>query len=284
MKLFEDAAGWLQAQRAAANKAVDDVAREARARRDAAVARLEVEFALPNAPRKTAAQPQLRGVIREDPAARPRAAEPALRKAAGARSPYRYLVDPSKPENQGFLTTYANGDRSRSYINPYPSSNLGVQPWSDAELIDRMNGFAAGETPDMGRRITFVNDDPHKPSPYQPLTTPTARMAASAIWDSGVDRVNINSTTGGHAGPGQRGSRHNQARAVDINRVNGAPVLNGDPGPIGAVQDAFGRQPNIRENFGPGYQQKTPVPGGQVVFWPGVAAGHRNHIHASGQR
>lgn len=284
MKLFNNAAAWLQTQGEAASSAIDDAARQARARRDAAVARLRAELALPNVPRKAAAPPQLRGVIREDPAVRPRAATPAPRPAASARTPYSYLVDPTKPENQGLLTTYANGDRSRSYINPYPSSNLGVQPWSDAELIDRMNGFAAGEKPDVGRRITFVNDDPNRPSPYQPLTTPTARMAASAIWDSGVDSVNINSTTGGHGAPGQRGSRHNQARAVDINRVNGAPVLNADPGPIGALQDAFGRQANIRENFGPGYQQKTPRPGASAVSWPGVAAGHRNHLHASGQK
>lgn len=32
------------------------------------------------------------------------------------------------------------------------------------------------------------------------------------------------------------------------------------------------------------FQRKTPFPGGTPVAVPTVRAGHRNHIHASGQR
>lgn len=279
-RFFNKAASWLDDQAAAIGQAAGDAQRQARAKHDQAVQYLTAMMALPNAPRKSEAAPQLRGRIRVDPDAAPvRPPQPAT-----ARTPYRYLVDPTQPKNQGLLTTSAGADRSRSYINPFPASNLGVQPWSDAELVDRMRAFNAGGAVDVGPRITFTNDDPTKPTPYQPLTTDTARMVATGFWDSGLGSMNINSTTGGHGKPTQTGSRHNQARAVDINRINGRAVEGGRAEDVAALQEALARQANVRENFGPAFQTKAMSPGGAVTPRPDQRAGHRNHIHASGHR
>lgn len=279
-RFFNKAASWLDDQAAAIGQAASNAQRQARARHDQAVQHLTAMMALPNAPRKSETAPQLRGRISIDPDAVPVRAPPG----GTGRTPYRYLVDPTQPRNQGLLTTYAGADRSRSYINSFPTSNLGVRPWSDAELVDRMRAFNAGGAVDVGPRITFTNDDPNKPTPYQPLTTDTARMVATGFWDSGLGSININSTTGGHGKPAQTGSRHNQARAVDVNRINGRAVEGGSVQDIAALQEAFARQANIRENFGPAFQTKSLNPGGAVAPRPDQRAGHRNHIHASGHR
>lgn len=130
--------------------------------------------------------------------------------------------------------------------------------------------------------VSFVNDDPKGASTDKPVTTATAKMVESAISNSGVESVNINSTTGGTHAPT---SNHSKGRAVDINRINGGKVS--DPTNAGVVknlQDSFSKEPNIRENFGPAYQEKTPVPGGAAQPWPGVSEEHQNHIHEASQQ
>ncbi len=134
---------------------------------------------------------------------------------------------------------------------------------------------------DKGPTITFKNDNPKGPSPDQPVTTATAKMVESAVIKSGVNSVNINSTTGGEHDPA---SRHAQGKAVDIDTVNGETVKSqGASTPVKALQEAFRKEPNSRENFGPMEQIKTLSRGGTPVPWPGVAEGHQNHLHESGQ-
>jgi len=81
----------------------------------------------------------------------------------------------------------------------------------------------------------------------------------------------------GHGKPTQTGSWH-------VNRINGRAVEGGSAEDIAALQEAFARQANIRENFGPAFQTKSMSPGGAVAPRPDQRAGHRNHIHASGHR
>lgn len=218
-----------------------------------------------------------------------------LRPAQQAEAPkpkrsLTYLADPRNPAIAPFITTRA-ARNGYAYIDEYPASGLGVRT-SVPELRDGMQRLLAGQPLDRGPHVTFRNDNPANPSPNQPLTAQTAAMVSAAILDSGVNSVNINSTTGGHTGAGQAGSRHNQARAVDINQVNGRPVgagggANTDPDAIAAVtalQNAYRRQPNIRENFGPAFQEKTRTPGGASAKAPSTRASHQNHVHGAGQR
>lgn len=211
---------------------------------------------------------------------------PAPLALRGTRTPTRYLLDPSTPENAHLMTTRAPNDPEgkvegpRAYINPRLASNVGVAPWSDAELVDRMKAFAAGAAVDAGPRVTFVNDKPQNPTPYQPLTVPTAQMAASAIWNSGASSVNVNSTTGGHEEVPK--SWHNYGRAVDINKINGEPVASANPAQVGALQDAFLRQPNIGQDLGPTYNLimpgRTPVRSQRTILQ------HKNHVHGGGRQ
>jgi hypothetical protein len=238
--------------------------------------RLAVEAALAVAPRivgegrikvagPSGAQVELRG-----PMGLPRSASP-------------YLVDLTDPRNHHHLIR-RTPDGARAYVEEWPASNLGTRTRPTPQ---QMRDLAAGKPVDMGPRVSFVNDDPRAASPRRPLTPETAGMVAAAIVDSGLRSANINSTTGGHAG--SPNSRHNQGRAVDINRVNGMPVGRAgaaNPDALWAAtafQDAFGRQPNIRENFGPAYQTKREA-GGVPRPLPEVRKGHQNHLHASGQR
>lgn len=122
-------------------------------------------------------------------------------------------------------------------------------------------------------------DRPHH-SPYQPLTTPTARMIAAGVVDSGVDSATTNGTTGGHRD--YPNNRHNRAQAVNINRVDGARV---NPGSTPAVrlQEAMSEQLTIRENFDPVSQTKTLGVGAEPAPWPSVRKGHQDHLHFSTQ-
>ena len=135
--------------------------------------------------------------------------------------------------------------------------------------------------------VTFVNDDSSKPPPPNDLDTAVAVMVEDAVRDSGVDSVNINSTTGGIHGPS---SRHPGGKAVDIDTVNGKPADGSNAG-VAAVQGAAARQSNIRENYGPSRQEKTirtfnPKTGAKGTSTspkPNQAATHKRHIHLSGQ-
>lgn len=265
--LFQRAGDWLRGQATTLDEAYERSA-QAQMQSDAAhreaLQRIFQRDPTAGAPKKSAS-PALRGPVWDE-------APPP------APTPHRYLADLSKPEKIGALSRSAGG--GRAYIEPFPASNLGVEPWSDAELISRMRSFAAGGPVDRGPQITFVNDNPRNPSPNLPLTPTTARMTGAAVLQSGLDTVNINSTTGGGHSPR---SRHYGGMAVDVNRVNGQRV-DADPVAAAALQNAFAAQPDIRENCGPTFQHKTPFAGGTPVAVPAVRAGHRNHIHASSQR
>lgn len=56
--------------------------------------------------------------------------------------------------------------------------------------------------------ITFVNSKAGAPSTDQFVTVETAEMVESAVVASGVDTVNISSTTGRAGAPPDKGSRH----------------------------------------------------------------------------
>lgn len=116
-------------------------------------------------------------------------------------------------------------------------------------------------------------------------------MVGAAIVDSGLNSVNINSTTGGHFKPDGTPTKslHNAARAVDMNRLNGVRVglgrrtANPEALPyVNALQEALRRQQHIRENFGPAFQEKSD-PAGRPRPAPSTRAGHQNHVHAGGQ-
>ncbi len=98
--------------------------------------------------------------------------------------------------------------------------------------------------------VTFVNDNPNNPAPPNNLTTKAAKKIEQIIKDSGVDTVNINSTTGGKHG---KNSNHPGGSAVDIDTVNGKPATANNPG-AKAIQD---KASGVRENFGPFKVEKT---------------------------
>jgi len=151
--------------------------------------------------------------------------------------------------------------------------------WVDPFGLDRrINPFPAGPN---GPQITFINDVPGGPSPDLPVSDATAEMIENVVRDTGLS-ININSTTGGKH---EEKSRHPLGMAVDINKICGIPA-NEFNWYAQALQDAFNRQNNIRENFGPTLNTKTFIDGTRAVWSnrPGIFAKHQTHIHVSGQR
>jgi hypothetical protein len=196
--------------------------------------------------------------------------------------PGGYYSDLSQPSQIPFMTTYAPGDPTHSYVDPHPAANLGRRISFD-QLRDGVRSLAAGQPVDPGPTISFINDQPRNASPYQPLTTDTARMVAAGFLQSGASTMNINSTTGGRhvQKPGQI-SRHYKAQAVDINSVDGAKVSPSHP--ARALQDAYLAQPNIHEDFGPSYLVRENDGRLAPTYNPELARQHRPHIHISGRR
>ncbi len=192
-------------------------------------------------------------------------------------NPYRF----TDPDGR---STCANPTCTMSTIDSHPGVQKGYAPSVNGnEGLPQGNvgrGIASANSP--GPTITFINDNPHGASPNQPVTTATAKMVESGVVNSGVQSVNINSTTGGrHAAT----SNHPRGKAVDINRVNGMRV--GDPANRSAVTDvqkSFRSEPNVRENFGPAFQEKSLTSGATPVPWTQVGEEHQNHIHESGQQ
>ncbi len=123
-------------------------------------------------------------------------------------------------------------------------------------------------------------------------------MIEGAVRDSGVDSVNINSTTGS-AGANRSSPRHGNGQAADINSVDGQPVIQNGSG-VTKLQDAFAKQGNVRENYGPSrveitgsaggsptnsahHKKKKKTPWGSKAYNKSVVNKHKNHIHVSGQ-
>ena len=139
----------------------------------------------------------------------------------------------------------------------------------------------AGSPVDNSASVTFVNDNPNNPSPNQPVATHTALAVEGAIRDSGVDSVNINSTTGGN----RTGGNHPLGQAVDINQVNGQSVLSQGASPaVTSLQDSFGQQSTVRENFGPSQNTISTKTYSNVAATTrqagaGIVRQHQNHLH-----
>lgn len=190
-------------------------------------------------------------------------------------NPYRY----KDPDGRA---TCATADCAKSFIDATPMAKKappmvnGDHGLSDKEIRSQHMQMGA-----LGPTITFQNDNPNGASPNQALSTSTARMVESAVIDAGVRTVNINSTTGGHVAP----SNHVYGRATDINRVNGqrADSLSAAAAVL-SIQNAAAFQPNIRENFGPAYNQRAPYLGSEPipVTSQRLIEMHRNHIHFGG--
>jgi len=153
--------------------------------------------------------------------------------------------------------------------------------WVDPFGLDRrINPFPAGPN---GPQITFINDVPGGPSTDLPVSDATAEMIENVVRETGLS-ININSTTGGK-GVHEPLSRHFRGMSVDIDKICGVPVSQfNEYGQ--ALQDAFNRQNNIRENFGPSLNTKTLRDGTQLNWGnkPKIVENHRTHIHVSGQR
>lgn len=182
----------------------------------------------------------------------------------------RYLVDLSRPGSIPSMTTCADADCSHSRVDQWPAAGLG-RSISYPELRAGIADLLAGRPVDRGPHITFDNDRRGNLSPDQPLTTPTARMIAAGVLQSGVRSVNINSSTGGKHGDRSLHYRH---QAMDMNRVNGQRVSGTNPGI--ELQDAFLAQPNIAEDYGPAYllndkgRGQAPVRTGQRLSGTGI--------------
>jgi uncharacterized protein RhaS with RHS repeats len=196
---------------------------------------------------------------------------------------YTYVAnDPTDATDPTGLATCADPDCSHSYIESDPGRNNQPPPVNGMEGIkpNSQLGQAVSNGYAPGPHISFNNDNPQGASPNQPVTTDTAKMVEGAIISSGVKSVNINSTTGGHH---TTHSYHYRKQAVDINRVNGQRVS--DPASRGAVQNlqnAFSRDPNSAENFGPAGTSRVYEPGGPAIPVPSVQEDHNNHVHESG--
>lgn len=194
---------------------------------------------------------------------------------------YAYVGnDPMDKTDPTGNTTCADPECRTSRVDTVvPRSNPQPPPVNGMEGINPQSNVGRNVEAGYTTTVTFTNDNPKGASPNQPLSTPTAKMIESGITRSGVQSVNINSSTGGvHA----HSSRHYQAKAVDINRVNGTPVsAKSNAGAVSSVQKAFKAEGNIRENFGPTFTEKTV--GGSTNTVDNVAEGHRDHIHVSGQ-
>jgi len=170
------------------------------------------------------------------------------------------------------------------YVNNNPMT--GTDPTGKSTCANSdcsMSTIDARPAGPNGPTITFVNDNPKGASPNLPVTTSTANMVESAVVKSGVSSVNINSTTGGeHA----KTSRHPDGEAVDIDMVNGSTVKSqGASGAVTALQSAFEKEPNSRENFGPAKVEVSPKVGDKPVPLTNqkLIEQHDNHVHEGGQ-
>lgn len=190
-------------------------------------------------------------------------------------NPYRF----TDPDGR---SSCANPSCSMSTIDSVvPRSNSQPPPVNGMEGISPSSSVGRQAQAGYTTNVSFQNDNPKGASPNQPVTTGTAKMVEGAISKSGVQSVNINSTTGGVHGAH---SLHASGRAVDINKVNGQRVSNTNPG-AAQLQRAARQNGDVRENFGPTIMEKTSTPGGAPapVTNQALIDEHETHVHLSGQ-
>jgi RHS repeat-associated protein len=212
----------------------------------------------------------------------------------GQGSTFRFLsVDPGEDTDPNLPQSWNKYAyvRNRPLNMTDPTGRCGASNPADPSTC-KINPDPDG---DGKANITFKNDVAGAPSTDQYVTVATATMVESAVMKSGVDSVNISSTTGSTGANRGPDSRHGKGQAVDINEVNGKPVDQSKPAAasttdVAKVQDAFAKEPNIRENYGPTRNEKTSTPGGQAT--PAnpnntkdkkIIDAHKDHVHVSGQ-
>jgi hypothetical protein len=180
------------------------------------------------------------------------------------------------------LQRHLAGDGAFRRIDPYPGMNRtptdGNPPLTRQAATDFLNGVPLPSDA-FGPHITFQNDVGGR-STDRPVRNALANLVEQGVVDSGFHSVNINSSV--RPSDGSQ-SNHPPGYAVDINNIDGLRVIN-HPDLAAQLQDAFSRQPGIRENFGPGYQVKTFVPGQPPRPMAKVGESHQNHDHFSAQR
>ena len=121
----------------------------------------------------------------------------------------------------------------------------------------------------------FINIVPHTDLP---VAENAANLLEKGAIDSGVDSLNVNSTT---TGKHSSASFHFYAQAFDINKVNGIRVVEQGASPgVQALQSSFQNQATIAENFGPSANTRVRRDG-KLVQKPKQASAHQNHLHVS---
>jgi RHS repeat-associated protein len=185
----------------------------------------------------------------------------------GGMNIYAYADnDPINATDPSGLVTCADPDCDTAYIDS--EVKRGAAP---------IDSSLEGDPNRESTLVTFVNDDKEASNdPNQPVSLETALTVEQSLRDSGLDHVNINSTTGGHEN--KPNSNHNRSRAVDIDTVNGRKVS--DPAAavdVDRLQSAAAKQPAIRENLGPARTEKKWTRGGKAI--PHNVGGHNGHVH-----
>ena len=131
----------------------------------------------------------------------------------------------------------------------------------------------------QGPIITFYNDVPGGPSRDLPVRDQLAAAVEAAALRVGLN-VNVNSTRRSNS------SRHDQGRAVDINRINDMRV--DDPrnrANVERLQREFMSLPNVNQVLGPVYNFDI-YPSGRTdpVTKQSVINNHRDHVHINVRR
>jgi len=131
----------------------------------------------------------------------------------------------------------------------------------------------------LNGKITFINDEPSKPSPNLPVSKYLAKLIEDIVRTTNLS-ININSTTGGSH---SKTSFHYHGMAIDINLINNKKV--DDPANSADVrkfQLMASQHKDIGECFGPFINIRKR--GNNISQKPQMRTKHLNHLHISSQR
>lgn len=131
----------------------------------------------------------------------------------------------------------------------------------------------------LNGRISFVNDDPSKPSPNLPVSEFLAKMIESTVKKTKIS-LNINSTTGGkHSAR----SFHKFGQAADINIINKKRIDDiSNSKSVKRFQKIISQHTDIAECFGPFINIRKH--GSKITKKRNMRIKHLNHLHISSQR